>query len=281
MIELCSYNDINYLAKQVALYHSLECHLGNDFTLHVLALDDVTFNWLGRRNFRRMTVTRLGAFEDESLKKVRLKRTRVEYYFTLTAAWVKRVIDHYQLENVAYCDADMFCFHNLRQLYDEVGSASIAIVPHRFAPEYAWRNEANGPYNVSWTYFRNDPIGRMALDVWRQQCLDWCSLRSENGLFGDQGFIRNWPQQYGAHVVRHIGVGLAPWNQLQYRYHVAGDAIMVESDPLLIYHAHEFCRHERGVYTYTHWPLSDFVVKHVYEPYCQAIEEAEDEIRTH
>lgn len=278
MIELATYFDYNYLGKAIAFYHSLERHCGNDFTLHVLAMDDKTFGFLGGRNYRHMTVTRFDRFETEALKRVRPTRTWVEYMFTCTPAWVRFVLDRYQLDSVAYVDADMFCFHSLKPLYQEVGDASIAVVPHRFAPEHAWRNAANGKYNVSWTYFRNNELAKVVLNVWANQCQDWCFQRSEHGLFGDQGFLNSWPEQWGAHVVRHLGVGLAPWNQGQYHYHRADDTLFVDDAPVLLYHFHEFKRHARAVYTLTGWQLSEFCKTYIYPPYIDAIEKAEDEI---
>jgi hypothetical protein len=278
VIDLATYFDYNYLGKGLALYHSLERQCGHDFTLHVLALDEKTFNFLGGRNYRHMTITRLEAFETEALKRVRPSRTWVEYIFTMTAPFVRFTLDRRQLPSVAYVDADMFCFHNLKPLYEEVGDASIAIVPHRFAPAQSWRNLANGKYNVGWTYFKNDDLSRIVLNVWANQCLTWCHQRSENGLFGDQSWLNSWPEQWGAHVVRHLGVDLAPWNQAQYKYHLAGDTVFVEDDPLLIYHFHEFVRHARATYTLTGWQLDDFVKEHIYPPYVEAIEKAEDEI---
>jgi hypothetical protein len=49
---------------------------------------------------------------------------------------------------------------------------------------------------------------------WQERCLEWCFARYENGKFGDQVYLDQWPTLFGdsVHIVRQVEKTLAPWN---------------------------------------------------------------------
>ena len=64
---------------------------------------------------------------------------------------------------------------------------------------------------------------------WEKQCIDWCYARFENGKFGDQKYLDDWPERFGndVHVLRNKELILAPWNARRFPYSSS-----------LIYHFH-------------------------------------------
>ena len=168
--------------------------------------------------------------------------------------------------SIAYIDADCFLFADLAPLYDEVGDAPVAIIPHRWTPKHADRLRSAGIYNVSWVYFNRS--GLQCLIDWRADCLEWCYWEVKpDGRFADQGYLNDWPQRYGAHVVQHLGANLAPWNQEQYTYEVNGTGLMISdgkrTDPLLFYHFHGY----QNAQMRTGYTLHPAVMEHIYKPY--------------
>lgn len=64
------------------------------------------------------------------------------------------------------------------------------------------------------------------LEKWRGQCIYWCYSRYEDGKFGDQKYLEEWPLIYSnIHILEHQGGGIAPWNLTQYSFKKEDDSI--------------------------------------------------------
>jgi len=165
-----------------------------------------------------MTVISLNEFEDKELLRVKPTRSRGEYCWTSTPSTVLYILNTYNVGHCTYLDSDLYFFSSPQPLMDEMGDNSVLITPHRYTPEYdqGWRT---GIYCVQYVTFRNDERGRKVLNWWRDACLDWCYSRFEDGKFGDQKYLDDWPDRFeGVHVLRHLGGGVAPWNMQQYLF---------------------------------------------------------------
>jgi hypothetical protein len=103
-------------------------------------------------------------------------------------------------------------------LFDEMDDNSILITPHRYTPRYDQRDKT-GIYCVQFVVIKNNTNGIIALKWWRDVCLEWCYSRFEDGKFGDQKYLDDWPTRFeGVHVLKHLGGGVAPWNMQQYAF---------------------------------------------------------------
>jgi len=275
---LCTLFDQTYLPQGRALLASIRQH-EPDARLYVLALDEPTRWAIQSLHLPNMWVISLKEFETDQLKRLRQDRTHTEYCWTLPAFLTATLLADFDLPHIAYIDADCFLFDALAPLYDEVQNAELAIIPHRFPARLRWRETANGIYNVGWVFFRNTQKARQCLQHWCQQVANQCSAQSSRDTyarlrFGDQGYLDTWPEQYGAHVVQHLGANLAPWNQEQYLYqhieHQHGLNIVrpSHSDPLLFYHfhGHRFQNTTRSFHR-GGYPIARMVEKFVYTPY--------------
>jgi hypothetical protein len=254
-----------YLTKGLALHQSLKRHCP-DCRLFILVFDEDTLQILTDLNLPNVTVISLKELKDPALEAVRPTRTDAEFCWTCKPTTLVYCLSNWELSNISHIDADTFFFSSPEPLYQEVGNADIAIVPHRFPLHLQWRTARSGIYNAGWIYFKNTEIGNRCLSEWRELCLDWCYHRVEaTRKCGDQGYLDDWPAQYGAYSVEQKGADLAPWNACgQYNYSVRNGQIYVDGDPLIFYHFH-------GGF-HPGYTIDKFVLGNIYAPYSQALE---------
>jgi hypothetical protein len=287
MRHYCTYFDRRYLPRGLALFHSLRTQ-AHVFCLHVLCLDDTCYDILVRANFEQLKPIRLPDLEayDAELASARGRRTLVEYYFTLTAVLPLFLFDSDpDITLITYLDSDLFFFGNPEVIFEEMGSASILIVGHRFPPAGKFR-EINGIYNVSFISWRSDKEGRACLEWFRERTLEWCCDVVEEARFADQKYLDDWPVRFsGVHVLRHKGCNVAPFNFESYRLSWHDDRFFIDGAPLIFYHFHglsnwyELSFDQTGISEYLISPSSDLalLLAKVYEPYIEALCRARDE----
>ena len=252
MRTFCTYFDVNYLSRGLALYSSLREHAG-PFRLHVLCMDKAAFDSLTALGFPEIKPIALEDLERKqpALLAAKTNRSRIEYYFTCTAALPLYVMDEWNdADLVTYLDADLFFFDNPSVLFDELGAGSVGIIAHGF-PERLKDREQYGIYNVGWVSFRRDKAGIECLTWWRDRCVEWCYDRVEEGRFADQKYLDQWPSRFeGVVVLQHPGANLAPWNIDNHGIGESDGRATVDLRPLIFFHFH-------GLKQIGHW---------VYEP---------------
>jgi hypothetical protein len=209
-----------------------------------LCFDDETYAILTRLQLAGVRLISQQMFEehDERLIEVKPERSRVEYYWTCTPSLPLYVLQHApQVDIITYLDADLYFFHDPQPIYDEFADGSILIIGHRYAPEHAHYAATSGIYNVGMMAFRRDGNGLDCLNWWRERCLEWCYARFEDGKFGDQKYLDDWPERFAGVVeLQHPGAGLAPWNLANYEFKFKHRDVRVEGKPLLFFHFHRF-----------------------------------------
>jgi len=280
----CTYFDRNYLTRGLALHTSLVRHCQRPFILWILCFDDETYAILARLDLPGVRLISQQEFEagDEELARAKATRSRVEYYWTCTPSLPCYVLRHNpEVDLITYLDADLYFYSDPQPIYEELGAGSILIVEHRYAPEYAHFAATSGIYNVGVMAFRQDARGLACLSWWRERCLEWCYTRFEDGKYGDQMYLDDWPERFrGVVVSEHAGAGLAPWNLTRYRVKSGDDGITVDGQPLIFYHCHGYklaSRHtaEPADYAYR---ISAEVAKLLYLPYAHALQDTQRQI---
>lgn len=275
MKNYCTLFDSNYIMRGLAMYNSLRRH-SKAYHLYIFAFDDICYNKLNELKLLNVTVISLKEFEDEELLKVKSTRTIAEYCWTSTPATILYCIEKYELESCTYLDADLYFFSNPDVLIDEMENAnkSVLITNHRYTPKYD-QSATSGLYCVQFMTFKNDEKGLKVLKWWRNACLDWCYARCEDGKFGDQKYLDNWPNQFeGVHELQNLGGGVAPWNIQQY---------IVEKDlkckeistninfNIIFYHFHNFKIFKNRYYTCGFYNLNSQVIKLIYMEYIREL----------
>lgn len=262
-----TYFDHHFLSRGLALYGSL-ARQNPSFCLWVLCLDDECARILQSLRLTRLRVLRLEALEaaDPALAAVKGTRTGVEYYWTCGPALLKHLLDrHPDVDLWTYLDADLYFLGSPEPLFDELGEGSMLIIPHRVPG-------SKGTYNVGWIIFRRTPSTMSCLNRWREQCIEWCFDRVEDGKFGDQAYLDSWPSTYPGTVVSGLhGAGLARWNDYGVTWN--GRTLLAAKDqrqPVIFYHFSNLQPVSRRVFDAglrRRGPMTAVVRRHVYVPY--------------
>ena len=301
--DFCTLFDANYLPRGLVTLRSLrEVH--PDARLWVLCMDSDTervLRTLAEPGLELVALTELEKY-DAALAATKPGRSRAEYCWTSTPAICRYLLDRdFELDEITYVDADLMFHSSPGPVFDELGSDSVLIVPHRYAPQWAAQEPTHGIYNVEWVTFRRDERGLAVLDWWRERCIEWCYASVEDGKFGDQKYLDDWPQRFeGVHVLRHPGGGLAPWNAPRHRLARDERGVTVDRHPLVFFHHHSLALHapdafakmlaalelplgprlDEGVAWTTNYPVGAFDREWIWRPYLRALLAAYDEVRS-
>ncbi|RKJ20032.1 glycosyl transferase [bacterium D16-50] len=243
----CTLFDSNYMDKGLVLYDSM-CDFIGDFKLYIFAFDDLCYSILSKMHLKNATLIPLKDLETEELLKAKQERTPAEYCWTCAAWTIKHVLDCFQEDICTYIDADMMFFSSPQPIFDDLRAkeCSIIIVPHRFKNEKEERkaHDTVGSYCVEFNTFINNEQGRAALDWWADRCLEWCfyAVPGTTEWYGDQKYLNVFPQKFkGVYICDHIGIGLAPWNNMLVDY-VKDCPLKIKEKksgkvfPLILYH---------------------------------------------
>jgi hypothetical protein len=273
MYNYCTLFDSNYLTRGLAMYESLEKY-SNKFYLYIFAYDDKSYKLLKKLNLESVTVISLKEFEDKELLKVKGDRSAREYFWTCTPSTIKYCIESYNLDACTYLDADLYFFSNPSVLIEEMGKKSVLITEHRYTTQYD-QSTTSGIYCVQFMTFKNDENGMKALNWWRDSCNEWCYARFEDGKFGDQKYLDDWPTRFdGIHVLQNLGGGVAPWNVQQYD-------LTDDRFKLIFYHFHNFKFLEHNKIDLGGYELDKNDIDILYKPYAKNIEKISTELKRH
>jgi hypothetical protein len=124
----------------------------------------------------------------------------------------------------------------------------VLITEHAYDPRYErfGRARRSGRFCVQFITFRRSPEAAKVMHWWQDRCLEWCYARVEDGKFGDQKYLDQWPELFGdeVHILSQKEKTLAPWNVAYYEklghgqltpvfYHFHGLRILSSSELLL------------------------------------------------
>ena len=272
----CTLFDSGFLSRGLALYSSLQTHCQN-FHLYIFAFDDLCFDILTKLSLPNVTVIPLKEFEDPELLKIKSSRSRGEYCWTSTPSTILYCIEKFNLDHCTYLDADIFFFDTPDKVLEKflASDNSVLITPHYYTPVYD-QSKASGVYCVQFMPFKNNADGLTVLRWWREQCLEWCFARVEDGKFGDQKYLDVWPEKFkGVYVEPNIGVGLAPWNVQQVKLSKHGNLLKTENDlPVVFYHFHglKFYKNKEAP-MFGWYYLNQKIKELIYKPYFQCLDE--------
>lgn len=301
--ELCTIADERYLPGALVLYRSLKA-VCREFRLRVFATDERAAQLLRRMALPGLAVVDLDDLEahDPELARVRPARPHKEYCWTAKPSACLYALEREpELETITLLDADLVFFHDPAPVFEELAGDSVLIVPHRYVSEWRHWEAIFGIYNTQLVSFRRTEEGLTALRWWRERCLEWCHDRTEDGRYGDQRYLDDWPERFrGVHVLEHPGAGVAPWNSRRYTIERRDGALLVDGQPLIFYHcpslelvrgltlprrlglfsrSYRLTRARAPLVWKTTYPLSKRERELVWHPYVRRLAAASEEIR--
>lgn len=256
-----------FLPQGLALHMSMERY-ASDYRLWVLCVDEETFDILGRLDLPNIRRLKLRDLETPELLKVKPGRTIGEYCWTLTPFAPRFVFESDStVQRVTYIDADLWFRTSPSRLLDELGKSQkpVLITEHAFSPE-SDQSATSGKYCVQFVTFTRG-LGECVRDWWEKRCIEWCYARHEDGKFGDQRYLDEWPQRFAeeVHVLKARGLALAPWNVLRFPYSEAS-----------FYHFHGLRILSGGKVDIGAYELPSAVIDNVYRPYFADLRNSSD-----
>jgi hypothetical protein len=212
--------DSLFLPQGLALHMSMERHIGS-YTLWILCVDDEVHDILSKFNFPNVRLLQLSKLETRELLAVKPTRTKGEYCWTLTPFAPRFVFAaDSTVSRVTYIDADMWFRKNPAQIFRELDASGkdVLITDHAYAPEGDYSAMA-GQYCVQFMTFTRVG-GEVVRKWWEDRCIEWCFSRFEDGKFGDQKYLDDWPIRFEGyvHVLSNKELTLAPWNATRFPY---------------------------------------------------------------
>jgi|AntAceMinimDraft_1070359.scaffolds.fasta_scaffold77755_1 hypothetical protein len=206
--------DSTYLPQGLALHKSMERHV-KDYCLWILCVDERTYEVLTELDLNRTELLALKDFETDELLAVKNDRTIAEYCWTLTPFAPRFVFEaDNSVQRVTYLDADIWFRKDPGPIFRELDDSgkSLLITDHAYAPEYD-QSATSGQFCVQFMPFERD-VSEPVRKWWEERCLEWCYARLEDGKFGDQKYLDDWPERFErfVHVLQDRELLLAPWN---------------------------------------------------------------------
>ena len=282
-LNLCTLFDSAYLSRGLLLYDSIKKNTA-DFHLYIFAFDRLTFEVLEKSNLSNTTIIPLHAFENQALLDIKAGRSKAEYYWTCTSSVINYVLDKYDVHSCTYIDADLYFFSSPEILLLEMPeNKSVLITEHRYSGfARIFEKKRAGRFCVQFITFHNTQESRAILRKWIGQCIDWCYNRYEDGKFGDQKYLDNWPLEYPeVYILQNEGGGIAPWNAKQYDFIFEKDRIVGRNRrnrkwfEVVFFHFHFVHIMPDGITDLGWNSLSKKVKNGFYRPYIDEIERKE------
>lgn len=260
-----------FLPQGLALHRSMERHV-REYLLWILCVDDETHDVLERLALRNVWLLKLSDLETPELLSVKSDRTIGEYCWTLTPFTPRFVFEAgSSVRRVTYIDADLWFRKHPKPIFDELDASGkhVLITDHAYAPEYD-QSATSGQFCVQFMTFTRDG-GETVRQWWEDRCIEWCFGRYENGKFGDQKYLDDWPDRFGSlvHVLQDKERALAPWNAKRFPYANA-----------VFYHFHALRILSSNRLQVGHYSIPQALREHVYKPYSDDLKYSVNQLKT-
>jgi hypothetical protein len=256
----------------------------NDFHIYIFAFDELCFKILVTLYLENATIIPLNMLENDDLLEAKKTRTWAEYCWTCASSAIEYVLLNFNVPSCTYIDADLFFFRSPSILFEELNNGeSVLITEHRYSKISSfYEKKRAGRFCVQFITFTNNQESRIVLGEWKNQCIKWCYNRYEDGKFGDQKYLDEWPIKYkNIQILDHLGGGVAPWNVGQYEIFVDNnipfgiDKKTKRKFELIFFHFH-FVRFLENGYIDLGWNyISRPILKIIYYPYILKLVETE------
>ncbi len=262
--------DSTFLPHGLALHRSMLRHAG-DFHLWVIAMDAQSGDALERLSLPNVTVLPLPDVENAELLSVKGGRSLGEYCWTLTPFTPSIVFAaDPTAQRATYLDSDLWFVRDPTPLFAEFEESgrSVLITDHGYAAEYD-QSALSGRFCVQFMPFVRD-AGAEVMTWWQDRVIEWCFARFEEGRFGDQKYLDDWPERFpdDVHVLQQQSALQAPWNAARF-------------DPAAarVFHFHELRTMSENRVRLGHYRIPPETLEAIYAPYLLDLADALERLR--
>lgn len=229
MMHFCTYSDIKYVYKGLALNQSLSETIECDYTLYYLCLDDETFELLSHLELPNIKPVHIHSLQMHDIKRAKqlgadqFGDKETVFIWSLSAIWInfclKKLVPKDEI--LTYADADIY-FYTMPDANYFLVDRSVGIHKHRFTPKgekYDVKTNPVGEFNVGVMMFKNDYWGNYICETWKNWILNTHKPDYElYGTCGDQKWLDKMYNLYRQHISvfdEEVNIGhLAPWNYM-------------------------------------------------------------------
>lgn len=284
-LNFCIMTTANYLTKALVMYDSLLKECKNGFTLFYFTFDEITYEYLQKLNYDNIIAVPLYELEKcyPELESTKSNRDLAEYFFTCTPHIIDYVLKQHNTNHVTYLDADLFFYQDPRILIDELQEKSVLITKHNYYPPV--ENHPSGKFCVQFIPIKNDLTGNKVVTWWKRKCIEWCYLREEDGKFGDQGYLNEWPKLFDNIVImKNRGGGVAQWNYNAYKFYKennklkAFNSVINKDVDVIFYHFQALGIFSNKVMTFNVFRTDKNVFENIYIDYIEKLSKKEEEL---
>ncbi|MCF7687231.1 MAG: hypothetical protein K9N01_02910, partial [Cephaloticoccus sp.] len=277
MRHYCTPLDSEYLPRGLALHQSLLRHAG-EFVLTILALDEAAALDLRAKNLPQVQVLDLSELLDAhpQLAAARTDREAPEFFATCKPWLLWHLLSSIPAGQwLTLLDADQFFYSTPEPIFKSLAAASIAIVPHQYAPVLEHLT-AYGRYDSGWVSLRHDAAGKRCAADWAERCARWCFRILETTRYLDQKYLDVWPVHYKeATVISPAGTLAGPWRLKNQSVSATEHGPKIGDDAIVCYHFSDLTHlgsglYDAGLHRYDLDPTPE-VREVLYRPYLQQL----------
>lgn len=282
----CAITSREYIVKTVALYESLRQRMDN-FHFWICCMDQESYDIVLNLQLPKVTLLPLSAVANPAYNEAVKDRNIKERCWTLKPVLCKYILKHYNIDQLLYCDSDLFFFDHPDIIAKEWEGHVFYMARQRATDDM---HNKNGIYQAGLLGFSNEARSREILDWWEAKCLEWCydSYDLKNQRWGDQKYLDQVPLKFTyIRVSENEGVNLAPWNLVMNPAHgnhisEASGKVYINGKSLIVYHfgsLNILSETEADIWKLHHLNFDFRILKAIYLPYLKALNDAINRIR--
>lgn len=234
---LCSKN---YIAQALTLQQSIQSvHPDIDFVVGLVdKLSEEEKSYVKDIHYLEMDNLALQVLEDMKLKyniielNTAVKPFYIDYFFK----------KGYQ--KVVYLDPDIYVYHHMREIINQLDTYSFIITPHFTTPiydTYLLTEQivlGTGIFNLGFLAIKNDLTGQALIQWWQKKLQNECILDLSRGYFVDQKWMNLSICHFDNYLInKNLGLNVAHWN-LHERYisYTNHRYWINQTEPLIFFH---------------------------------------------
>lgn len=192
-------------------------------------------------------------------------RSSAEFVSSITPFIFRSLLQKLDYEILTYLDADIFFYNNPKVILNDFikSYSSILITKHNFEKIYD-SSKRTGEFCVQFISAKKNKNSIEILSNWSDQCIEWCYYKFENGKFGDQKYLDDWPKFYknAVYIVENPNFCLAPWNINKFF-----------SNDIVFYHFHSLRILSSYKILMVHgYYLNYEIIENIYKPYLKNLD---------